>query len=133
MHAAPPSLSPPPHPFRVPGRCRLCANHNRYVEIKGHKWYCPFKSPDHSCSMCEITRKRQLANQLRVTQDLHGDDLGGQVGVEGSRQAAVPSMCSSKQREYPRLKELEDETSNILDPELFRQINERVWHKVTHH
>ncbi|KAK4298426.1 hypothetical protein Pmani_029218 [Petrolisthes manimaculis] len=25
-------------------RCRLCANHNIYKEVKGHKWYCEFES-----------------------------------------------------------------------------------------
>lgn len=123
-------------------RCRLCANHNRYVEIKGHKWYCPFKSPEHSCSKCEITRKRQffMAEQQKLTREqqqqhhhLQGDELGGPVGAEGGRQAAVPPRYPAKPSDFPRMQELLEETNNILDPELFRQIDECVRPKVTHH
>lgn len=138
-------MLPLPHPvlqLRVPGRCRLCANHNRYVEIKGHKWYCPFKSPEHSCSKCEITRKRQffMAEQQKLTREqqqqhhhLQGDELGGPVGAEGGRQAAVPPRYPAKPSDFPRMQELLEETNNILDPELFRQIDECVRPKVTHH
>lgn len=120
----------------------MCANHGIYVEIKGHKWYCPYKNLQHNCTKCEITRKRQyfMAKQQQLTREqlqqhhLHlqtGTD--GETVVEGGAQAAMPAPLPSKPSDFPRMKELLEETDHILDEDLFRQIDECVRPKVTHH
>lgn len=122
----------------MPTRCRLCANHGIYVEIKGHKWYCPYKNPQHTCSKCEITRKRQffMAEQQKLTREQQ-QQLHLQVGPESEavedRQAAAPARFPAKPSDFPRMQELLEETDHILDEDLFRQIDECVRPKVTHH
>lgn len=123
-------------------RCRMCANHGIYVEIKGHKWYCPYKNPEHNCPKCEITRKKQyfMAEQQKLTREqqqqqhrhLQGGTEGGAVG-EGCHQGPMPVTPPNKPSDFPRMKELLEETDHILDEDLFRKINEHVRPKVTHH
>ncbi|KAG7173176.1 doublesex- and mab-3-related transcription factor A1-like [Homarus americanus] len=71
-------------------QCRLCANHGAYVQVKGHKWYCPYRE-NHTCEKCTITKKRQfyMAEQQKLTREQQqtaqrGGTLGGCGIVGGS-------------------------------------------------
>lgn len=118
-------------------RCRLCANHGIYVEVKGHKWYCPYRD-QHNCEKCEITRKRQyyMAEQQKLTreqqQQLQAQRVGGVPSSPSSLVAKLPSDIAIplgpniKPRDFPRLDELIQETANIINEELFEEINQVV-------
>ncbi|XP_069975539.1 doublesex- and mab-3-related transcription factor C2 isoform X2 [Penaeus vannamei] len=118
-------------------RCRLCANHGIYVEVKGHKWYCPYRD-QHNCEKCEITRKRQyyMAEQQKLTreqqQQLQAQRVGGVPSSPPSLVAKLPSDIAIplgpniKPRDFPRLDELIQETANIINEELFEEINQVV-------
>ncbi|KAL7647317.1 UNVERIFIED_CONTAM: hypothetical protein RMT77_000912 [Armadillidium vulgare] len=51
-------------------KCSLCSNHGICVDVKGHKWFCPFRNCE--CGRCEITRGRQhhMKEQQKLTRQL---------------------------------------------------------------
>lgn len=128
-------------------RCRMCANHGIYVEIKGHKWYCPYRE-QHNCEKCEITRKRQyyMAEQQKLTREQQqqqqvnprGCDAlggGGGAGAAGAPQAEAAHQMprpTNKPSDFPRLDELVRETSNIINEDLFAMINQVVRPRANH-
>ncbi|XP_068242677.1 doublesex- and mab-3-related transcription factor 2-like [Palaemon carinicauda] len=126
-------------------RCRLCANHGVYVEVKGHKWYCPYRDA-HNCDKCEITRKRQyyMAEQQKLTREQQ-QQLQAQHNRSNNNRslcntsaAGIPEISSSSAaghnilshqthpRDFPRLDELVRETANIINEDLFEMINQVV-------
>ncbi|XP_045111042.1 uncharacterized protein LOC123504522 isoform X2 [Portunus trituberculatus] len=128
-------------------RCRLCANHGKYEEIKGHKWYCEYRKPQHKCSLCEITHKKRLflpKNEIRRKQHDQEQQLQQQLNVQnrstdepwldGYGRVGLPPSPTTEHIDFPRLQELVEETASILDDEdLFRQINERIPLNVLQH
>ncbi|KAK7084170.1 hypothetical protein SK128_019671 [Halocaridina rubra] len=127
-------------------RCRLCANHGVYVEVKGHKWYCPYRDA-HNCDKCEITRKRQyyMAEQQKLTREQQQQQQLSQHNrsnnnrghcnsgvllpppdvspLNGGSGSITPNTCP---RDFPRLDELVRETANIINEDLFEMINQVV-------
>ncbi|XP_050730794.1 uncharacterized protein LOC127005722 [Eriocheir sinensis] len=97
-----------PSPLSLPeyspraGRCRRCARHGVYSEVKGHKWYCPYKAPPGVCTECGVTRPPQQTQTLN------------------DAAAGLPAAP----RPFPRMQELRQETEHILDEDLFRRIDE---------
>lgn len=121
-------------------RCRMCANHGIYVEVKGHKWFCPYRE-NHNCEKCEITRKRQyyMAEQQKLTREQQqvyqrggGADLGVGEGGGEPMETTQYTRPPRTPKEFPRLDELVRETSNIINEDLFEMINQVVRPK-THH
>lgn len=51
-------------------KCSLCSNHNISVDVKGHKWFCPYRNCP--CERCTITRGRQhhMKEQQKLTRHL---------------------------------------------------------------
>lgn len=121
-------------------RCRLCANHGKYVEIKGHKWYCKYRNSQHNCSLCEITRKKQIfaAKHHQITRRQHVQEQQQQqqlhvqnrptdeACLEGYAQVGLPASPTSEHIDFPRINELVEETAFILEDEnFFREITEK--------
>lgn len=113
-------------------RCRMCANHGIYVEVKGHKWYCPYRE-NHNCEKCEITRKRQyyMAEQQKLTREQQQQrefqrGSGPQSSSEASMEVAPVSRPPATPSSFPREEEMVRETSNIIDrnEDLFEMINQ---------
>ncbi|XP_068233535.1 doublesex- and mab-3-related transcription factor 2-like [Palaemon carinicauda] len=96
--------------------CRLCANHGKIVEKKGHKPFCKYQTP-HDCRPCEITLRMRDASaaQQKMTRTQ-------QPNIPMEPQKQLPSGPI----EFPRMRELEAETRDIINPDLFADINEIV-------
>lgn len=129
-------------------RCRLCANHGKYVEIKGHKWYCKYRNSQHNCSLCEITRKKQIfaAKHHQITRRQHVQEQqqqqqlqvqnrpAGEAWLEGYARVGLSPSPVPEHIDFPRLQELVEETASILDDDdFFRQINESIPLNVPQH
>nr|ARK36621.1 DSX [Sagmariasus verreauxi] len=121
-------------------RCRMCANHGVYVEVKGHKWVCPYRLK-HNCEKCEITKKRQyyMAEQQKLTRDQQQQQLNPHgCGGNGNPAGATPPEAlqaarpSNKPSDFPRMDELVRETSNIINEDLFAMINKVVRPRAHH-
>ncbi|CAL4094391.1 unnamed protein product, partial [Meganyctiphanes norvegica] len=131
-------------------RCRLCANHDKWVEVKGHKYYCPYRQENHDCEKCTFTRRRQfiMAEQQKITreqqQQIDQDSSQGLYSNHNSQQGNTDNLDNSNSNsneapcinpviaEYPRLKEMVQETANIIKPDLLAMINQVVRHKPRH-
>lgn len=85
--------------------------------MKDHKWYCPYKAPQDTCTERGVTHQQQQT-QL----------LGGGAGQAGDGQAVGLSAMPSV---FPCMRELLQETDHIMDKDLFRAINECLRPKVT--
>lgn len=117
----------------------MCANHGIYVEVKGHKWYCPYRE-QHNCEKCEITRKRQyyMAEQQKLTREQQQQQQVNLRGCSGNGAAAPteePPLLprpSHKPSDFPRLDELITETSNIINEDFFAMINQVVRPRAHH-
>ena len=80
-----------------------------------------------------------MAKQQQLTREHHqqhqhlqrsSEDEGG---AEGSGQADAPASHMFTPDVFPRMRELLEETHQILDENLFRQLDERVRPKITPH
>ena len=54
---------------KKPQRCRLCANHDVYALVKGHKLNCQYRHC--TCRECCITKERQVAVRQQAQQTRH--------------------------------------------------------------
>ena len=110
-----------------PQKCRLCANHNIQEDVKGHKWYCPFRNCP--CHNCEITKKTQY--YMKERQKLTRKQQPPQAVQHPAEIEIEPELSSHSRRQnmppstmdFPRREELQ-EINNIIDESLFEQINE---------
>lgn len=92
--------------------------------MKGHKRHCPFRNTQDELSKCKSTRNRKSAQTTEQQQQLHiQGGLEGEVASEGSGRTAVPVRLLTLSSEYPRLQELLEETTHILDEDLFQKID----------
>lgn len=125
-----------------PQRCRMCANHGLLVDMKGHKWYCPFR--ECPCGDCEITRKTQYYmkerqkltrhQQQQLNEEREPPETLRGAGQEplsasdtSSRRRGGPgssAVFDQNQMDFPRVDEMVSQTKNILDYELFEKVNQ---------
>lgn len=122
-------------------KCRLCANHNLEVDMKGHRHYCPYSACE--CGECEITKMRQLymRKQQQITrrqqqqqqqqQQLHLQYQQGGTSQEGINfgqplDMSMTSQESTFEREFPpsRREEMEKDLASIDDQTLLEKIDE---------
>ncbi|KAL7647813.1 UNVERIFIED_CONTAM: hypothetical protein RMT77_001422 [Armadillidium vulgare] len=126
-------------------RCRMCANHKKLVDMKGHKWYCKYR--DCRCSDCDITRncqnymkKRQKLTRQQQQQHHHQHLQQNQQHPE-NQQSQLEETFSASQSEmiqgskrrtpvdqakmdFPREEEMVNEIKNILDYDLLEKVNQ---------
>lgn len=103
-------------------KCRMCINHNKHVKMKGHKGICLYINCQ--CSACHLTRMNQYYSRKR--QKLSRNQQRSQKDDQQQKvTASVPQLPSPNALEidFPRTKELLDQTDDILDYELFDAVN----------
>ncbi|CAL4066974.1 unnamed protein product, partial [Meganyctiphanes norvegica] len=101
--------------------CKLCHNHGIDQINRGHKHQCPYRTAEHirSCRDCKMTEEKRKSTREEQKN----------MRAKKARPPSPPmSYCINpvSAEEYPRMKELENETRNIIDTRLFDQINNKV-------
>lgn len=99
-------------------KCRMCLNHNKHVKMKGHKGFCTYINCH--CTACHITRMNQHYSRKR--QKLTRSQQRGQKDDQ-QRGGAIAEIPGDLKLDFPRMEELVDQTTDILDYDLFEAVN----------
>ncbi|KAL7647808.1 UNVERIFIED_CONTAM: hypothetical protein RMT77_001417 [Armadillidium vulgare] len=108
-------------------RCRMCANHNKIIDMKGHKWYCEYRNCN--CSDCDVTRKCQkyMKERQKLTRHQQQQQTVGESHFDSQMEMPEHSRRLSvdqTQIDFPREKEMVNETENILDYDFLEKVNQ---------
>ena len=110
-------------------QCRLCANHDLHVVMKGHKHFCPYMNCQ--CEYCKITKMRQhyMKKQQQITRRQQQQQLQQQqygIVPQSSFSSFGPPSMDTTNREFPpsRRQEMERDLACIDDETLLEKINE---------